>query len=191
MSSKHIYVMCGLALMAMNVWSLSVVRKLYHQEALQPPGIQTRSLSLLRDFQLKDRSRPLSDLGANGHFVVLYFFTPFDCPTAIEELAELEALRQEQPKIDVRAVAFYASPEEARQTEQNFHLGFTVIADTDGRLKKLMTPPQTPWKVFFDPKSLHVIMEDGPSVANEEKKSFHNRIVYLLRAARQEVAPHR
>jgi peroxiredoxin len=191
MSSKHIYAMCALALIGMNVWSLTVVRKLYHQEALQPPGVQTRSLSALREFQLKDGSRPLSDLGATGHFTVLYFFTPFDCPTAIEELAELEALRREQPKIEVRAVSTYASPEEARQTEKNFHLGFRVIADTDGRMKKLMKPPQTPWKVFYDPKTLHVIMEDGPSVASEEKKSFHNRIVYLLRAARQEAEPHR
>jgi hypothetical protein len=68
MSSKHIYTMCALALIGMNVWSLTVVRELYHQEALQPPGVQTRSLSALREFQLKDGSRPLSDLGATGHF---------------------------------------------------------------------------------------------------------------------------
>jgi hypothetical protein len=181
--------MCALALIGMNVWSLTVVRKLYHQEALQPPGVQTRSLSVLREFQLKDGSRPLSDLGASGLPFTVLFFTHLIAQARLSW--QLEALRQEQPKIEVHAVAIYASPEEARQTEKNFHLGFRVIADTDGRMKKLMKPPQTPWKVFYDPKTLHVIMEDGPSVASEEKKSFHNRIVYLLRAARQEAEPHR
>ncbi|HEV3038572.1 MAG TPA: hypothetical protein VHA33_12430 [Candidatus Angelobacter sp.] len=191
LSSKHVYAACALALIGMNVWSLSVVKRLYHQESLQPPGIKTQSLQVLREFQLRDGSYPLADLGSTGHSVVLYVFSPFDCPTAIEELAQLETLYQEQPNIEVRAIALYASAEEARQTERSFHLSFKVIADTEGRIKKLMKPPQTPWKVFFDPKTQHIIMEDGPSIAEEEKKAFHNRIVYLLRAARQEAEPHR
>lgn len=190
MTSKHIYIFCALALIGMNVWSLTVVRDLYHQQAMQPPGMTIRSLPLLKKTEFRDGSRPMSDLGFHQHLILLYFFSPFDCPTAIEELEELEALHQEQPAIEIRAVALHASQEEARQTEQNFRLSFKVIADTDARLGQLMKPPQTPWKILFDLATLRVWMEDGPSIASEEKKAFHNRIVYLLRAARLETGSH-
>jgi peroxiredoxin len=190
MTSKHLYFFCGLALIGMNVWSLTVVRDLYRQQAMQPPGMAIRSLPVLKQTEFRDGSRPMSDLGARQHLVLLYFFSPFDCPTAIEELEELEALHQEQPAIEVRAVALHASPDEARQTERNFHLSFKVIADTDAQMGPLMKPPQTPWKILFDATTLRVWMEDGPSIASEEKKAFHHRVAYLLRAARLEAEPH-
>jgi len=179
--AKYLYGLCGLTLVALNIWSLAAVKQLRQRESLRPPGLVLEALPGIRQVQLRDGTRPLEDMGRYGRHVLLFLFSPFDCPAAIEELDEIQRLHEEQPWLDVRAVMFSANNDEAQQTKQHFNLTFPVIADPDGRVSKLLAPPQTPWKVLFNPAASLVFMEEGPGIAPPEKAAFHNRVVYVLR----------
>jgi hypothetical protein len=188
-SAKYIYVLCGVTLIGLNIWSLTVVRELRQRERSEPPSVSIQALAGLRGAKLKDGTRPFEGLGQHGPYALLFIVSPFDCPTAIDELDEIQRLGREEPWLDIRVVMSSVSPEEARQTAERFHLTSPVIADTDSRLRNLLSPPQTPWKVLFNTATGQAIMEDGPSIAPEEKTAFHNRVVYLLRGAQNAEGP--
>jgi hypothetical protein len=182
-SSKHIYALCGFTLIALNIWSLHAVRRLTEREDRQPPGIEISALPRLQAARLRNGSHPFANIGHKGRYVLLYVFSPFDCPTAAEELEEIQKLHEEQPDIDIRALLFNVSNDEARETEKRFQLTFPVIADQAADLRMLLAPPQTPWKILFNPSTLEILMEDPPSISVEEKKAFHSRVVYLIHGA--------
>jgi peroxiredoxin len=175
MPSKYIYSLCILLLAVANVWNIKAVRRLDSEKELQPPGVDLSSMSQLRNLALQDGSRPMANAGSNNHTVLVYLFSPIDCPVAVEELEELEKLHREQPAIDIRAIALFENAREALQTRQKFQLDYPVISDPTGRFSGFLKPPATPWKLFFEPVQSQLLLEDGPSVTMEEKVSFHRR----------------
>ncbi len=185
MFSKRVYIFCGIILATTNLWALMTLTSLQKQLSKRPPGISLVGLSHIREFKLPDNSQPLADMGRSNRLVLLYVFSPVSCPTAVEELNELQRLHEDEPLIDIRGIAVHESLEEALQTQREFHLGFPIIPDTEGRLVPILQPPQMPWKVLLDPNDLSVVMEDGPAILPEERVAFRHRADLLEQGWKQ------
>ena len=170
------------AMIGLNTWSLYTVRALHADEYLRAPEIHSHELSMLGRLKLVDGNRSIDPEKSGTRISLLYIFSPYDCPQSIDELGELESLQREQPSLDIKAIALYESADEVEQTRQKFRLTFPIASDPKATAKELLRPPQTPWKVLMESSNQHVLLQDGPSITTEEKKAFHNRVVYLLRA---------
>jgi hypothetical protein len=165
---------CVLILLASNIYSLSMVYSLQREISRQPPGVNLNGVSELRNLTLADRSHPLAALGSDDKLTLLYVFDPIDCPTAVEELTELERLHQEKPALNIKGIAMHESPDEPLQTQRTFHLGFPIIPDTAAKLRSILRPPETPWKIILDPNG-QALLEEGPSILPEGRIAFRHR----------------
>jgi hypothetical protein len=176
-----VYTCCFALLLASNGISLRKTRDLRAEVARRPVGISTAALAQLRALRLSHRPAPM-DLTESKHpYLLIFFFSPFDCPAAVEELETLEKLRASRPDIAIYGLMFGVNWDEARRTEENFGLHFPVLADETGALRTVFRPPQTPWKALLDGKNLAVLKEDGPGLSSSEKEAFFTRMNELGR----------
>lgn len=111
-----------------------------------------------------------------AEYLILFLFTPADCAACLPELKGLSQLDQERDDVDVAAVMSFSSPDEARQTRENFGLEIPILQDPYGEILELVDPPKTPWKVVVRRADRRVLLESPPSVSAAEREAFIVRI---------------
>lgn len=112
-----------------------------------------------------------------GHdLIVLVALTPYDCATCLDELESLALLDEMRDDLAVYGLMAYASPEEARQTQETFGLPFDIIPDAGGEIQERLEPPQTPWKIVWSVAEGRVLFEDPRSMEEAERHAFLLRV---------------
>lgn len=112
-----------------------------------------------------------------GHdLIVLVALTPYDCATCLDELEALALLDEMREDLAVYGLMSYASPEEARQTQETFALPFDIVPDPEGQIQARLEPPQTPWKIVWSVAEGRILFEDPRSMEEAERHAFLLRV---------------
>jgi peroxiredoxin len=112
-----------------------------------------------------------------GHdLIVLVALTPYDCATCLDELEALALLDEMRDDLAVYGLMSYASPDEARQTQETFGLPFDIIPDAEGEMQARLAPPQTPWKIVWSVDEGRILFEDPRSMEEAERHAFLLRV---------------
>lgn len=134
-------------------------------------------LSLLQEPLPDDEGKTVYLAGAPARYLVLYFFTPGDCASCLEELTELN--RVARGHFAVYGLMSHASADEVKQTRKNFNVSFPLLRDAEGRALESIRAPKTPWKVVVNLDQNRVVYEDMPSVTAAEREAFISRLGLL------------
>lgn len=148
----------------------------------RPPGVGFRALTDLIETPVPDcrgESHRLAETPSSH--LLLFLFTPYDCPICHEELLELQGLHERIPDLDVYGIMASASREDGCQTERNFGLSFPILVDREGALVDALAPPETPWKVLLrrDGSGTYILFEDPKSSIPAEREAFRFRMQLL------------
>jgi peroxiredoxin len=108
--------------------------------------------------------------------LVVFLFTPADCAACLPELAALSRLDEERSDLGVVAVMSFSNVDEAEQTRESFGLEVPILQDPDGAVLAALRPPKTPWKLVVRQSDGKVLFEDPPTVAEEDRASFLERL---------------
>ena len=143
-----------------------------------PPQLSPTGVETFLDMVSRGTAAPISWSPA-GRYAVIFVFTPFDCPAALDELETLAELSRERHDIGVYRIMSGASEAEVRLTSRSFHSDFPIVADTSARLGHILEPPQTPWKLVVDYRAGTVVAEEGPSLTDSQRRAFLERLTRL------------
>ncbi len=159
-------------------WRLPRLLKAGSPQARQPLDAEQIGALLSRPLLVSEsQSMELSE-GESEH-LILFLFTPADCAACLPELKGLSQLDQERHDIEVAAVMSFSSPDEARQTRENFGLAIPILQDPHGEILEIVDPPKTPWKIVVRRADRRVLFESPPSVSAAEREAFLARIRQL------------
>lgn len=159
-------------------WRLPRLLKAGSSQARQPLDAERIGTLLSRPLLVSEsQSMELSE-GEAEHLIV-FLFTPADCAACLPELKGLSQLDQERHDIEVAAVMSFSSPDEARQTRENFGLAIPILQDPYGEILELVDPPKTPWKIVVRRADRRVLLESPPSVSAAEREAFLARVRQL------------
>lgn len=114
-------------------------------------------------------------------YLVLFVFTVGDCASCLNELAELNRLSELRTDVQVFGILAFGNSDEARQTQQNFGVGYPVLDDPAGRLLREFGISETPWKLVLDSQEGRVAYQDPPSFTAAQRDAFVARVVQLPR----------
>jgi peroxiredoxin len=107
--------------------------------------------------------RPVSTATFTGEAAVLLFVSP-NCQNCMVALAELQALASDPAR---RLFIFcYAAPDDCQRLAADYEITVPVIADEDGRLKRMFGVTSTPMAVRVDADGF--IQSYGSPVRGEE-----------------------
>ncbi|MFY9571497.1 MAG: TlpA disulfide reductase family protein [Blastocatellia bacterium] len=112
-------------------------------------------------------------------YVVLFVFTHSDCAACLEEVTTLNRIREVRPDMRVYGLMSNASPDEVRQTEQNFGISFPLLQDPTGEILNSLHLPKTPWKFVVSVAQKDIAYEDPPSMTEVEREAFLKRLGQL------------
>lgn len=171
---------CVLALVGALSLALWKVVDLRGELARRAPGIGYGAVHAVLEAEIDDsEGRRMRMADGDWEHLVLFVFTPYDCPGCLDELADLEALRTSVPSLGVYAILAHGSPDEARQTRDNFGLEFPVIPDPEGSWLGRLAPPETPWKVVVR-RDEGIVFEDPKSTTPSERRAFSERVHFIV-----------
>lgn len=148
----------------------------------RPPGVVYESLSRLLETPVPDcRGDSHRLVESEARHLLLFLFSPYDCPICHEELLELQGLQDQIPDLEVYGIMSAGSREDGCQTERNFGLGFPILVDPESTLVDALAPPETPWKVLLrrDASRTYILFEDPKSSIPAEREAFRFRVRLL------------
>lgn len=176
--SSFVYPVCIALLLASNGFLLW--RQSHAPAGGSERGVDSDAVLSLLEEPLPDMQGKIVYLsGVPSRFLVLYVFTPGDCPTCLEELTELNRVAVNGSNFAVYGLMSHASTDEMRQTQQNFSVTFPLLQDATGRALDSIKPPKTPWKIVVNLDRRQVVYEDMPSVTAAEREAFISRLGLL------------
>ncbi|MEA2558888.1 MAG: AhpC/TSA family [Acidobacteriota bacterium] len=161
--------------LAVIAWKLPHLRQAGAAETRQPMTPEQVGALFSRSL-LVSESQFMRLADSQSKYLILFLFTPADCAACLPELADLSRFDQERPDVEVLALMSFSSPDEARQTRENFSLEIPVLQDPSGELLEAFAPPQTPWKVVVRRADRRVLFESPRSVSAEERDAFLARV---------------
>lgn len=164
-----------LASLAVIGWKLPRLLNAGSPQGRQPLDAEQIGALLSRPLLLSEsQSMDLSE--GKADYLILFLFTPADCAACLPELTGLSQVDQERADVEVAAVMSFSSPDEARQTRENFGLEIPILQDPFGEILELVDPPKTPWKIVVRRADRRVLFESPPSVGAAEREAFMARI---------------
>jgi peroxiredoxin len=113
--------------------------------------------------------------------LLLFIFSPSDCPACLDELVEVARVATERPNLAVFALMAHASVEEAVQTRASFGFGPQILLDRRASVVRSLSLPRTPWKLVIDRETRQVLFEDPPSMTPVERQAFLERMLRMER----------
>ncbi len=160
------------------------VHELRWELGTQVPSIGPRGIQEVLEEPLEGCDGKLQHVGNDARdFLLLYVFTPYDCPICQQELLDIETLAEERKDVGVYALMAMANRDEICQTAKNFGLTFPVLFDPKGGLASKLRAPDTPWKVLMKRDGnagLRIVFEDPKSSTPDERRAFAYRVRLLL-----------
>lgn len=124
---------------------------------------------------------PFTSLTKDASFLVLFVFTPQDCPSCLWEIQAIDRFSSQHPEARALAIMALSNPAEASQTRESFDLHLPILQDPEGELLRRLHPPRTPWKVLVRLDGGAVLLEDGPRLPGGEPSPFIAAADRLLR----------
>lgn len=173
------------ASVAVIAWKLPRFRGEEVPQARQPMGPEEVGALLSRPLLLSEsQSMQLAD--GKADYLILFLFTPADCAACLPELRDLSRFDQTRSDVDVMAVMSFSSPDEARQTRENFGLEIPILQDPYGEVLEIADPPKTPWKIVVRRADRQVLFESPPNVSAADREAFLARVRQLGIQAREQ-----
>jgi len=178
--SSIVYSVCIIVLLFSNGFVLFKHAQL--RSEIKQKGDQTKAKAISAVM-----SRPLQTSNGDtvtladpkGGYVLLYVFTHSDCAPCLEELTTLNRIKEIRPDMRVYGLMSNASPDEVRQTEQNFGISFPLLQDPTGEVLNSLHLPKTPWKIVVSVAQKEIAYEDPPSMTEVEREAFLKRLGQL------------
>jgi|GEM_PF-2270032 len=160
------------------------VRTLRSDLQAQVPSIGPRALDKVLELPLKGCDGRVLSVGTDARdSLLLYVFTPYDCPICQQELLDVETLAEEREDVGVYALMGKADTDASCQTERNFGLTFPVLVDPERKLADILAAPDTPWKILMKRDAsgrFRIVWEDPKSSTPDERRAFAYRVRMLL-----------
>lgn len=175
-----IYPVCIIVLLLSNgviLWKHMQLRRDIELQAAQP---RTKAIEALMSRPIQTANgEPVILADAQARYVVLFAFTQADCMPCLSELTTLNRISQVRRDTKVYGLMGYASPDEVRQTQQNFDFSFPVLPDPTGAVLESLHLPKTPWKIVLSVPSKQIVYEDLPGMTEVEREAFIERVAQL------------
>ena len=175
---SQLFLLAGVAVLIVVLgaatWKLTELRR---ELGGRPPGVSYRAVTDLLETPVPDSTGTPHTLESEPwDHLLLFVFSPHDCPTCFDELIDLRELDEQVPGLAVYGVIGYASADEAGQTRASYDLGFPVLVDPEGELIERLNPPDRPWKILFRRHDQRIILEDPRSISASERDAFVQRV---------------
>lgn len=155
-------------------WKVVVLRS---EIALRSPGADPFAVRELLRSEVVDSEGETHSIDAEEwELLLLFVFTPQDCPICHEELLDVGVLAEQIPGLTAYGILGFGSTEEARQTRENFHLPFPVIPDPEGQWISELGLPEMPWKIVVRKERPGILWEDRRSTTPSERQAFMQRL---------------
>jgi peroxiredoxin len=113
---------------------------------------------------------------SKSSYLVIFLFTPNDCPPCLSELGDLEAVQRARPDVSVFALMSYSDANEAQQARINFGVSFPILIDKDGKTLASLDPPHTPWTIVYDLHNRRIAFEQPQVTSPEERRVLQLRL---------------
>ena len=169
-----------IAVLGAATWKLTDLRRELNG---RPPGVSYRAITDLLETPVPDSTGRTHTLERQPwDYLVLFVFSPHDCPTCFDELIDLRDLDEQVPGLAVYGLIGYASADEAGQTRTSYHLGFPVLVDPEGEWIERLNPPDRPWKILFRRHDQRILLEDPRSISAAEREAFVQRVRAVIGA---------